>query len=78
MKTFKVIGATALLALSLSVPAYAETDPGDGHGPGRTTSEPSDFGTVSEYSASTSASDSVDDGGLLTVADILWALSSIY
>jgi hypothetical protein len=35
MKTFKSICATLLLAFSLSIPAFAEDAPGDGHTPGR-------------------------------------------
>ena len=35
MKTFKAICAATLLALSLSIPAFADdTDPGDIHTPG--------------------------------------------
>ena len=45
MKTFKVICAAAVLALSLSIPAYA--DAGDGHGPGKTTAQPRTYRTTS-------------------------------
>lgn len=74
MKTFKVTCAAALLLLSLSLPVYADTDPGDGHGPGKSISDSGDIvtGTTSEDSGST------DDSGLVTIADILWALASIY
>lgn len=79
MKTFKAISATLVLALSLSVPAYADTDPGDGHGPGRTTSDPSELGPVSDDSGLTGAASTASyDGGLVTLTDILWALASIY
>jgi hypothetical protein len=79
MKTFKAICATLVLALSLSVPAYADTNPGDGHGPGMATSDPSEFGPVSDDSGLTgAASTAADDGGLVTLTDILWVLAAIY
>lgn len=76
MKTFKVICAAAVLALSLSIPAYADGNPGDGHGPGRSTSDPIDPGTPdgSTDSVATAGLDS----GFATYADIIWALASIY
>ena len=40
MKTLKLICATLLLAFSLSMPAFADGTPGDGHTPGR--NEPAD------------------------------------
>jgi type 1 fimbria pilin len=40
MKTSKAICATIFLALSLSVSAYADTDPGEVHTPGRTAQRP--------------------------------------
>ena len=74
MKTFKVICAAAVLALSLSIPAYAEG--GDGHGPGRSVSDPIDLGTPV---GSTDSAATVDfDSGFATYADIFWALASIY
>ena len=73
MKTFKVICAAAVLALSLSIPVYADGNPGDGHGPGRAVS---DLGTTdgSTDSVATAGLDS----GFATYADIIWALASIY
>ncbi len=79
MKTFKAICAAAILALSLTIPAYADGNPGDGHGPGRTSFESSDYGLPSAPADSlTSGAVSTGDNGLVTIADIIWALASIY
>ncbi len=69
MKTLKAISAAAVLALSLTISAYADTNPGDGHSPGRTSCEPSDYGLPTPPE---------NDNGLVTIADIIWALGSIY
>ena len=76
MKTFKAICAASVLALSLTIPTYADGNPGDGHGPGRTTSKPADY----EPSAGTGSSidGSTSDASFLTMADIIWALATIY
>jgi hypothetical protein len=76
MKTFKAICATAVLALSLSIPAYADsTNPGDGHSPGGPCSDPTETGDLTPTPDAASV-----DGNLsiLTLTDILWALASIY
>jgi hypothetical protein len=82
MKTFKAMCATAVLALSLSIPGYADSAPGDQHSPGRTISAPGDTGTPTttpESSGLISAAPLVDGGtSFPTFADILWALASIY
>ena len=70
MKTFKAICAATVLALSLTISTYAEGNPGDGHGPGRSTSEPADYEVSSDVSTS--------DASLVTMADIIWALATIY
>ena len=76
MKTFKVICAAVVLALSLSIPAYADGDPGDGHGPGRSVPDPIDNGTP--VGSTDSAATADFDSGFATYADIIWALASIY
>jgi hypothetical protein len=81
MKISKAFCAATLFALSFSVPAYADTTPGDQHTPGRSTSCPGNIGiptTTRENTGLTSGA-SADEGdvGLLTLADILWALASI-
>lgn len=78
MKTFKAICAAAVLALSLTITAYADGNPGDGHGPGRTTSEPSDYGLPAPEDSVTSAAVSTYDAGFVTIGDIIWALASVY
>lgn len=75
MKTFKAVCATLVLALSLSIPAYA----GDGHTPGSPV--PDDVGTrtiVAEDSISTDGISADGDTSSVTLTDILWALVSIY
>ena len=81
MKTLKAIGAALVLALSLSVPAVADgtTNPGDQHVPGRSTSVTSDPTKDPVATGSTSTATEMDNGiSFLTVADVLWALASIY
>ena len=76
MKTFKAICAATVLALSLNVPAYADGNPGDGLTPGRTNSVSIDY----EPPPPTGDSGDVgtSDDGLVTMADIFWALATIY
>jgi hypothetical protein len=76
MKTLKSICAAAVLALSLSIPAYAE-DPSPGiiHSPGMTTSEPSDTGT-SEIGSSVGSPDG--DISISAFAEMLWALAAMF
>jgi hypothetical protein len=81
MKTLKSLGVALALALSLSIPAYADTVPGDGHGPGR--SDPADPGIVSTTKglAQTDISDPstvASDLGVQTITDIFWSLASMY
>jgi hypothetical protein len=76
MKTFKAICATLVLALSLSIPAYA----GDGHTPGSPV--PGDVGTPTTVAGDSIATDGISavdgDTSSVTLTDILWALVSIY
>jgi opacity protein-like surface antigen len=76
MKTIKSICAAAVLALSLSIPAYADDPiPGIIHTPGGATSEPSDTGTVA-----TGETESSLDGDISfsTFAEMLWALTAMF
>jgi len=79
MKTFKVICAATVLALSLSIPVFAEDPkPGDNHEPGRpacTLEMPCDAGDAE----STNSTLTVDnDLTLLAVVDIFWTMTSIF
>lgn len=81
MKTFKAIGAALVLALSLSIPAFADgtTNPGDVHTPGRSTSVPDDpTPEPAKMDSTVAATQTINDTGFLNIADILWALASIY
>jgi hypothetical protein len=82
MKTFKTICAAAILALSLSVSAHADSAPGDQHTPGRNIAVSDDTGTPTpapETAGFIGAAPAVDnDISFPTLADILWALASIY
>ena len=80
MKTLKALAVALVLALSLSIPAYADdTDPGDSHSPGHTEPTVSDTETTLPNSNTNGGKPAVDtDPGFPTVADILWALASIY
>lgn len=82
MKNLKAICAATILALSLGISAYADTAPGDSHTPGRTAPAPGDIGTPTrepENTDLTGGSPTIDgDISFLNIADILWALASIY
>lgn len=76
MKTFKAISAAFVLALSLSIPAYA----GDGHTPGAPAPAPIVIPTT-EPGNTEPADGSPTIGGdirSLNIADILWLWASIY
>jgi hypothetical protein len=82
MKTVKALGMALVLALSLSIPVYADVDPGDSHTPGRGT--PTADGTENPPTKPPSPSTTGDslagdsDLAFTTVADIFWGLASIY
>ena len=83
MKTFKAICAASVIALSLSIPAYAEDPaPGDVHVPG--SPPPVTCGTETdpttpceaELTDGTTAGDG--DISLSALVDMLWALASVF
>jgi hypothetical protein len=76
MKTFKAIGAALVLALSLSIPAYADGNPGDIHTPGHSITAPPD--PTAKPGSTITETEMDDDPGFSTIAEILWALASMY
>ena len=78
MKTLKATCATLMFALLLSIPAYSETTPGDGHSPGSPAAAP--IATPSPTPTDATATEGSGTGELdfLSVADVLWAITSIY
>lgn len=78
MKTFKVICAATVLALSLSIPVYADgTNPGDVHWPGKAScvcETPCD----TEETGSTSSTTVDKSFSLSAVMDMLWTVASIF
>lgn len=80
MKTLKAMCAATLLALSLSIPAYAETAPGDGHNPGKAAAVPSDGLPIRTPENPGSTGLLAVDGAvsILSITDIVWALASMF
>jgi hypothetical protein len=76
MKTLKALCATTVLALSLSIPAFAETAPGDNHTPGSPTPIESDTSTTAPGSDGATVVDG--DISFWLLSDMLWTLASIY
>ena len=78
MKKFKVICAATVLALSLSIPVYADgTNPGDVHWPGKAScvcETPCD----TEETGSTSSTTVDKSFSLSAVIDMLWTVASIF
>ena len=75
MKTLKATCATIMFALLLSIPVYSE--PGDGHSPGSPAAAP--IASPSPALANATAKSGVgDELDLVTFADVLWAIASIY
>ena len=75
MTTLKAICAATVLALSLSIPAYA--DGGEVHDPGKAscvTGLPADDGD----SGSTGLTTMIDSDSLSAVVNILWTVASIF
>lgn len=78
MKTLRLPGAALVLALALSFPIYADTDPGDVHTPGRADGCVTETEcTITTPPAGDSSLDD-NDSGLPTITEILWDLASIY
>ena len=79
MKTLKATCATLLFALLLSIPAYSEPNPGDGHSPGSPTVVPTASPTpTSMVATATQGSGVEDEPDFVTFTDVLWAIASIY
>ena len=79
MKTFKAISAAFVLALSLSIPAYADTTPGDGHTPGAPAPPIVIPTTAPENTESSDGAPTIGgDIRSLSISDILWLWASIY
>jgi hypothetical protein len=80
MKTLKSICAAAVLALSLSIPAYADDPiPGIIHSPGMTTCEGCDTVTSAPGEIESPVASSVDgDISFPSFAEMLWALSAMF
>ena len=78
MKKFKVICAATVLALSLSIPAYADgPNPGDIHWPGKA-SYACEIPCETEETGSTSSTAADKDFSLSAVMDMLWTVASIF
>ena len=79
MKTLKATCATLIFALLLSIPAYSEPNPGDGHSPGSPTVVPTASPTPVATGATAIQGSAVEDEpDLVTFADVFWAIASIY
>ena len=81
MKTAKAICATAFLALSLSVPAYAEdinNNPGEIHLPGRPCQITDSESPVGKPGEPCGATTDPGDGSFSDLRDILWVVASIF
>ena len=83
MKTFKAICAASLLALSLSIPAFADdTDPGELHTPGKSAPAPGGAEIPATIPGDTGLTGEtkvvVGDISIVALADIVWALASIF
>jgi hypothetical protein len=76
MKTFKTICAAMVLAVLLSIPAFADTNPNDVHEPGRSTTKSM---TTSVDSGSVESATTVDSyDSFSAFADTLWAFALLF
>ncbi len=76
MKTFKTLCAALILAISLSIPTYAEdTKPGEVHTPGRSSEVTGGTGETTDTETGT---ETTADIGYSVLTDIVWALTSIF
>ena len=77
MKTLKATCATLMFALLLSIPVHSE--PGDGHSPGSPAAAPIASPTPATSDATAIQGSGIEDEpDLVTFADVLWAIASIY
>jgi hypothetical protein len=77
MKTFKAISAATVLALFLSIPAFAEDPkPGEVHDPGKASCVCEMPGDPADATSSTTTVDS--DFSLSAVVDLLWTVASVF
>jgi hypothetical protein len=77
MKTFKAICAALVLVISLSIPIFA--DGGEVHTPGRSSvviGEPGVIDPKAEENGNKTNADG--DDGYSVLADIIWAVASIF
>jgi hypothetical protein len=75
MKLIKAICAATLLSLSLSVPGYADTSPGDQHTPGSPARIQSGAGDIEVTGKATTGDGDISFSAL---ADMLWTVASIF
>jgi hypothetical protein len=76
MKTLKVFCAATVLALSLSIPAYADgTNPGEIHDPGKALCV---LELTGGDSVSTDLTTVDSDLSLMAIVDMVWTVSSIF
>lgn len=77
MKSFKAICAAMVLALSLSIPALADTNPTDVHEPGKSTTSTGSMTTSTETDSGDPVTTLYSDDSLSAFADALWTLASM-
>lgn len=78
MKTFKAICAALILALSLSIPTYADdTKPGEIHTPGSPCLITGGSDNKESSPGTCNAGDTADSS-LSVLADLVWAVASIF
>jgi hypothetical protein len=78
MKTLKAICAATVLALSLSIPAFADPNPTDVHEPGRSCPSTGSITESGETESTDSATNVDSSGSFSAFADTLWALASFF
>jgi hypothetical protein len=79
MRTFKAICATLILALSLSATTvFADGTPGDGHTPGSAAPQTGTSTAPEDPALTTETETTSADSEVITLQDILWALTAIY
>ena len=79
MTKLKAICAATVLALSLSIPAYADgTNPGEVHDPGKA-QRVTELPLEGEDSGSTTLTTTIDsDFSLYAIVDMLWTVASVF